>query len=55
MGRCMDHQDANRANLKDEFPVLHNEVLVDYMAQVSVFIFVDGFLAKTRLNYCQMV
>ena len=51
----MDHQDANRANLKDEFPVLHNEVLVDYMAQVSVFIFMDGFLAKTRLNCCQMI
>jgi hypothetical protein len=46
----MDHQDVNRANLKDEFPVLHNEVLVDYMAQVSVFIFMDGFLAKIRFK-----
>jgi len=51
----MDHQDVNRASLKDELPVRHDKVLVDYIAQFPVFTFMDGFVAKTRLNCCQMI
>lgn len=55
MRMCTDHQDASRANLKDEFLVRYNEVSVDYIARVSVFIFMDGFSAKTKLDCCQMI
>ena len=51
----MDYRDVNRASSRDEFPVLHMDVLVDSTAQFSVFTFMDGFLAKIKWNCRQMI
>ena len=40
---CVDYRDLNKASLKDNFPLLHIDVLVDNTAQCKVFSFMDGF------------
>ena len=40
---CADYRDLNRASPKDDFPLLHIDILVDNTAQHKVFSFMDGF------------
>ena len=40
---CVDYQDLNRANPKDNFPLPHIDVLVDNTTNFALFSFVDGF------------
>ena len=47
---CVDYRDLNRASPKDEFPVLHIDVLVDGIAQCSVFSFMDGFFGQNQIE-----
>jgi len=55
MRMCVDCQDVNRASSRDEFLVLHIDALFDSTTQFSVFTFMDGFLAKIKWNYRQMI
>ena len=50
MRMCVDYQDVNRASSRDEFPVLHVDVLVDNIAQFSVFTFMDGLLGQSQIE-----
>ena len=40
---CVDYRDLNRASPKDDFFLLHIDVLVDNTAQHKVFFFMDYF------------
>jgi len=40
---CMDYRDLNRASPKDNFPLLHTDVLVDNTTNFALFSFMDGF------------
>jgi hypothetical protein len=40
---CVDYRDLNQASPKDDFPLPHIDVLVDNIAQFSVFSIMDGF------------
>ena len=40
---CVDYKDMNRASPKDDFPLLHIDVLVDNTSQHKIFSFMDGF------------
>jgi hypothetical protein len=48
---CVDYQDLNRANPKDNFPLPHIDTLVDNTATNVVFSFMDGF---SRYNQIKM-
>jgi len=41
---CVDFQNLNKASPKDDFPLLHIDVLVDNVAHSSTYSFMDGFL-----------
>lgn len=47
---CVDYQDFNRASPKDDFPLPHIDVLVDNIAQYSVFSFMDGFSCYNKIK-----
>jgi len=40
---CVDYRDLNRASPKDNFPLLHIDVLVDNTTDFALFSFMDGF------------
>ena len=40
---CVDYRDLNRESPKDDFPLLHIDVLVDNTVQHKLFFFMDGF------------
>jgi hypothetical protein len=48
---CVDYQDLNRANPKDNFPLPHIDTLVNNTATNVVFLFMDGF---SRYNQIKM-
>ena len=41
---CIDYRNLNKASLKDDFPLLHIDVLVDSIVGFETFSFMDGFL-----------
>jgi hypothetical protein len=47
---CVDYRDLNRASPKDDFPLPHIDVLVDDMAQSSIFSFMDGFSGYNQIK-----
>ena len=40
---CVDFRDLNKANLKDDFPLPHIDILVDNIAGHALLSFMDGF------------
>ena len=40
---CVDFRDLNKAYSKDDFPILHIDMLVDSTADHSMLSFLDGF------------
>ncbi|KAI4357261.1 hypothetical protein L6164_001222 [Bauhinia variegata] len=40
---CVNYQDLNRASPKDDFPLPHNDVLVDITAKNHIYSFMDGY------------
>ena len=44
------HRDLNRANPKDDFPLLHIDVLVDNTAQHKVFYVIDLFSGYNQIK-----
>ena len=46
---CVDYRDLNRTGPKDDFPLPHNNVLVDNTAQHKVFSFMDGFSGYNQI------
>ena len=46
----MDYRDLNRASPKDDFPLLHINILVDNTAQHKVFSFMDGFSGYNQIK-----
>ena len=47
---CVDYQDLNRGNPKDNFPLSHIDTLVDNMAKHSLFSFMDGFSSYNQIR-----
>ena len=47
---CVDYQDLNRANLKDNFSLSHIDTLVDNTAKHSLFSFMDGFSGYNQIK-----
>jgi len=47
---CMDFQDLNRASPKDNFPLLHIDILVDNTTNFALFSFMDGFSGYNRIK-----
>ncbi|KAL6311122.1 hypothetical protein AAG906_012595 [Vitis piasezkii] len=50
---CVDFRDLNKANPKDDFPLLHIDMLVDSTTRHSMLSFMDGFsgLKNTGATY----
>src|ERR1051325_2895106 len=47
---CVDYRDLNRASPKDDFPLLHIDILVTSIAQSLVFSFMDGFSEYNQIK-----
>ncbi|XP_052485125.1 uncharacterized protein LOC105779055 [Gossypium raimondii] len=47
---CMDYRDLNKARPKDNFPLLHIDILVDNTVGYSLFSFMDGFSRYNQLK-----
>ena len=47
---CVDYRDLNQANLKDNFPLPHIDVLVDNTTNFSLFSFMDGFSGYNQIK-----
>ena len=47
----LDYRDLNKANSKDNFPLIHINVIVDNVAQSSTYSFMNGF---SRYNQTKM-
>jgi len=47
---CVDYRDLNKASPKDDFPLLHIDVLVDSTAKCKVFSFMDGFSGYNQIK-----
>ena len=47
---CVDYQDLDRVSSKDNFPLLHIDVLVDNIATNVVFSFMDGFSSYNQIK-----
>jgi len=47
---CMDYRDLNRASPKDNFPLLHIDILIDNTANFSLFSFMDGFSGYNQIR-----
>ena len=46
---CVDFQDLNKANPKDDFPLPHIDMLVDSMTGHSMLSFMDGFFRHNQI------
>ncbi|RDX88541.1 hypothetical protein CR513_29849, partial [Mucuna pruriens] len=46
---CIDYRDLNRASPKDNFPLLHIDMLVDNTAQHTLYSFMDGFSGYNQI------
>jgi len=47
---CVDYQNLNQANPKDNFPLSYLEILVDNTARFSLFSFMDGFSGYNQIK-----
>ena len=47
---CVDYRDLNIESPKDDFPLLHINVLVDNTAHSKVFSFMDCFLGYNQIK-----
>ena len=47
---CVDYRDLNRASPKDNFPLPHIDVLMDNIANFTLFSFMDGFLGYNQIK-----
>ena len=47
---CVDYHDLNKASPKNDFPLLHIDVLVDNTANSKVFSFMDGFSGYNQIK-----
>jgi len=47
---CVDCRDLNKPSPKDDFPLPHNDVLVDSTAKSKVFSFMDGFSGYNHIK-----
>ena len=47
---CMDFRDLNKVCPKDDFPLLHIDVLVDNTASSVLMSFMDGFLGYNQIK-----
>ena len=47
---CVDYHNLNKVSPKDDFPLLHIDVLVDNMAGFELFSFIDGFSGYNRIR-----
>ena len=47
---CVDYRDLNKASPKDDFPLLHIDMLVDNKAKFKVFSFMDRFFHYNQIN-----
>jgi len=47
---CMDNQDLNQASPKDNFPLLHIDILVDNTTNFALFSFMDGFSSYNQIK-----
>ena len=46
---CVDFRDLNKASPKDDFPLLHIDMLVDSTAGHSMLSFMDGFFGYNQI------
>ena len=46
---CVNFRDLNKANPKDDFPLLHIDLLVDNTTGHSMLSFMDGFLGYNQI------
>ena len=46
---CVDFKDLNKANLKDDFPLPHIDLLVDSIASHLMLSFMDGFFEYNQI------
>ena len=47
---CVDYRDLNQANPKDNFPLLHNDTLIDNTTTNMFFSFMDGFSSYNQIK-----
>ena len=47
---CIDYRDLNKASPKDNFPLLHIDILVDNTTKHSLFSFMDGFSSYNQIR-----
>jgi len=47
---CVDHKDLNLASLKDNFPLLQIDTLIDNTTSNMFFSFMDGFLGYNQIK-----
>ena len=47
---CVDFQDLNKASPKDDFPLLHIDILVDNIAGHVLLSFMDGFSGYNQVK-----
>ena len=47
---CVDYRDLNQANPKDNFPLLHNDTLIDNTTTNMFFSFMDGFSGYNQIK-----
>ena len=47
---CVDYRDLNQANPKDNFPLLHNDTLIDNTTTNMFFSFMDGFSSYNKIK-----
>lgn len=47
---CIDFRDLNKASPKDDFPLLHLDILVDNTAGHEMFSFMDGFSGYNQIK-----
>ncbi|RDX89565.1 hypothetical protein CR513_28698, partial [Mucuna pruriens] len=50
---CVDYRDLNRASPKDNFPLLHIDMLVDNTAQHAMYSFMDGFYGYNQIRMAE--
>ena len=46
---CVDFRNLNKANLKDDFPLPHIDMLVDSTAEHAMLSFMDGFSSYNQI------
>ena len=48
---CVDYRDLNQASPKDNFPLLHIDVLVDNTTNFALFSFTNGLSETTKFSF----